>query len=53
MNEVTGIRCPSCGDGGGMEDLMELLYEAWDEVYGFPNEQVHCPMCGKHVEVID
>ena len=46
------IRCKHCGDVGGMKDLMEGLLDVWDDIGYDQIGMIHCPMCGKRVEVI-
>ena len=47
------LRCAKCGDEGGMTHLMTGLKDVWDNVgYDYDYESIHCPMCGKGVELV-
>jgi len=46
------IRCPSCGDDGGMKGFMKRLKKAWDDTGYDDYESIYCPMCGGGVELV-
>ena len=46
------IRCPSCGDEGGMKGFMKRLKKAWDDTGYDDYESIYCPMCGEGVELV-
>lgn len=46
------LRCSKCGDEGGMTMMMKGLKDTWDRVGYDDYESIHCPMCGKGVELV-
>tara|TARA_A100001391_G_scaffold138599_1_gene96945 strand:- start:49 stop:225 length:177 start_codon:yes stop_codon:yes gene_type:complete len=51
-DEIDRIKCNSCGDGGGMKELMRELLDTWDDIYGDGCDRIYCPMCGNITEVV-
>lgn len=50
-DDVMRIKCNSCGDEGGMKDLLGELFDTWADLYGDGCDCIYCPMCGKLTEV--
>jgi len=46
------IRCPKCGDEGGMKGFMKGLKQLWDRTGYDDYESIYCPMCGKGVKIV-
>ena len=46
------IRCPKCGDEGGMKGFMAGLKSLWKNTGYDDYESIYCPMCGKGVELV-
>jgi uncharacterized Zn finger protein len=51
-DEIDRIKCNSCGDDGGMKELMRELLDTWDDIYGDGCDRIYCPMCGNITEVV-
>jgi hypothetical protein len=51
-DEIDRIKCNSCGDDGGMKELMRELLDTWDDIYGDGCDRIYCPMCVNITEVV-